>query len=388
MNLPDSKTKWLSLSLAALVAASTAAVWAEAPAGTQQKAAAAEQGEQPAAEQDTAENSLTIEQAVELALKNNADLNMLRLDVDNADLNARLVNAKVKDIPEDLVTSLDVAQQKYVNNAKAKMAKEVNALFLKATENQIRLGTQKAYYDLLHAQDDLALKEQSLNRYKTQLKVAQAAFEVGTRAKSDVLQAEAGVASAEAALAVAKSSVEVAKMKLNQFIGVDLSMDWTLATRPGAVEEQRIDLDEAIRQAQQKRAEVIQKQEEIKVAELNVDLIDKYLALGTYQGRMAKKEVEKARLELEKTRKEIAVEVSQAYYNLEAARTAIAAYEKAKEAAQENYRLTSLRFENGLATTLEVIQAEEELSNRENQYQEALHNYNLARVTFENALGQ
>jgi|GEM_PF-5588719 len=34
---------------------------------------------------------------------------------------------------------------------------------------------------------------------------------------------------------------------------------------------------------------------------------------------------------------------------------------------------------------MEIIQAEEELSNCENQYQQALHNYNLAFASYENA---
>jgi outer membrane protein TolC len=73
--------------------------------------------------------------------------------------------------------------------------------------------------------------------------------------------------------------------------------------------------------------------------------------------------------------------------NLNAAREAIEFQKTAKNSAAESYRLTNLRFENGLATTLEVIQAEEELSDRENQYQKAILNYNLAVVNFETALG-
>ena len=386
MNFPYSRAKWLPISLAALVLTTSAAA-AQNPTAIPNKPPAASEQEKPAANAEARQNELTVEKAIEMALANNPDLKAMRLDVETANINAKLVDAQLDDLTEEFIKSLEAAQQKYVNEAKAEMAKKVNQLALKALENQIRLGAQNAYYALLHAQNELALKEQSLKRSQEQLKVAKAGFDVGTRAKTDVLQAEAGVASAEAALAVAKSDVEIARMELNKFIGAELDKEWTLASADLAIEEKQIDLDQAIAQAQERRVEVQQKEEEINVAELNVELIEKYTYLGTYQGQMSKREVEKAKIQLEKTKQDIAVEVSQAYFNLESALTAIHAYEKAKASAEENYRLTKLRYENGLGTTLEVIQAEEELSNRENQYQQAVHNYNLALVAFENALG-
>ncbi|UFJ40131.1 TolC family protein [Brevibacillus humidisoli] len=387
MNFPYSKSKWLSLSLAALVLTSTAAAAAESTAIPNQPSAESAQQAKPEAKEQVNQNELTVDTAIEMALKNNPDLKALKLDVENANINYRMVDSQLDDLSSEFINSLETAQQKYVNEAKAEMAKKVNELTYQATENKIKLGAQQAYYELLHAQNELALKEQSLKRSEAQLKVAKAAFDVGTRAKTDVLQAEAGVASAEAALAVAKSDVEVARMKLNQFIGSDLSKKWDLTSTDLSIEKKQIDLEESIAKAQEQRVEVKQKEEEIKVAQLNLELIDKYAYLGTYQGRISTRDKEKAQIQLEQTKQDIAVEVSQAYYNLDSALTAINAYKKAKESAAENYRLTNLRYETGLATTLEVIQAEEELSNRENQYQQAVHNYNLALVSFENALG-
>ncbi|NGQ95997.1 TolC family protein [Brevibacillus sp. SYP-B805] len=341
----------------------------------------------PSKDQEQQKEQLTMAQAVDMALKTNSDLLSLRLDADNADINARLVNSQVKDIPSSLIESLDMAQQKYVTQAKAEMAKKVNAAFVKATESKIKLGVEKAYYDLLNAQADLALKQQSLSRAEQQLKIANVAFQVGTRAKTDVLQAEAGVAAAKAALAVAETNVKVAEMKLNDMLGTDLMKKWELKPEKLAAEQLNMTAEEAASLAARQRAEVLQKQEELKVAELNVDLIDKYLALSTYQGDMARNEVEKAKLALEDTKRSVSLEAAQAYYNLQAAKEALASYQKALDAAKENYRLSLLRYQNGMATTVEVMQADEELSNRENQHQSAVYQYNLALVNFDNAIG-
>lgn len=387
MNFPYSKKALLSLSLAAAVMVTSGTAWAVAngtpAAQTTAPAPAAADTSKPAA----APQELTIAKAVEQALQTNSQLRSLRIDVDSADVNARLVNAKVKDIPSDFIDSLDLATTKYVNSAKAESAKKVNEQFLRTTESKIKLGAQQAYYNLLHAQSDLELKKQSLKRAETQLKVAKAAFDVGTRAKTEVLQAEAGLARAQAALAVSQSNVEVARMKLNEFLGVDIDNQWILKDEDRNAASAVMSLDEARALALKQRPEIVQREEEIKVAELNLEMIQKYSSVATYQGELTKNSVEKAKIDLEDEKRAIEVEVAEAYYKLQSAKTAIDAYKKAKDAATENYRLTNLRFENGLATALEVITAEEELSTQENQYQQALHDYNLAAVNFDTAIG-
>lgn len=332
--------------------------------------------------------TLSINQAVESALANNSDLKTMKLDASSADLNARLVNSKVKDISVEFIDSLSMAQQKYANKAKADMAKRVNGYVLNATEKKIILGAKKAYYDLLNARADLESKQQALVRSKTQLKQATVAYQVGTRAKTDVLQAEAAVAGANAALASSQNNLSVAQMKLNEFIGTPLDKKWELKEEQLDPTNLTITKDQAIELALKQRAEILQKLEEINVAKLNVELIDKYSSLATYQGEMAQNEVTKANLALEQTKQNVIIDVTQAYNNVHTGKEAVAANKKAAEATKENYRLTQLRFENGLSTTLEVIQAQEDLSNRENAYQSAVNNYNLSIIHFENAMGK
>jgi len=333
-------------------------------------------------------STLTMADAVKLAMQSNADLNTLRLDAKNADINARLVNSSVRDISSDMIESLEMAQQKYVNNAKAAMAKKVNEQFLKATESKIKLAVEKAYYDLLNAKDELALKQQAMKRAEAQLKIAKVSYEVGTRAKTDVLQAEAGVSAAKAALAVAESNVSIANMKLNDVMGASLTKAWEVVPEALSADSRNMSVDSAIALAVKQRPEVIQKQEELKVAEINVELIAKYSALSTYPGKISRNDVEKAKLAIEEAERSVSVEAAQAYYNMDAARKALESYEKAKAAAEENYRLSMLRYENGMGTTLEVLQADEELSNRANQHRSAVYQYNLAIISFDNAIGE
>lgn len=402
MNFPYSRKKWMSISLAAVLTTAIGAGTLTASANTPTTgqtgtatAAAATPATTPANTTKPATTApaagveeLTLEKAVQQALDTNATLATARLDAKNADINQILSYKSSADMPSDMIESLDAAKAKYISNAQGEMTKKLNALQVNATESKIKLGAQQAYYNLIFALDDLELKKQSLSRAQTQLKVAKAAFDVGTKAKTDVLQAEMGLAGAQANLTSAQNAVEVARMDLNDFLGVDLTKQWKVVSVNKQTTPIKMTLDQAVAEALTKRIEMTKVQEELKLAELNVKLIEEYSALSTYQGRVARNNVEKAKLAIEEQKRTITKEVSQAYLNLNAALEAINYQKKAKDSAAESYRLTNLRFENGLATTLEVIQAEEELSSRENQYQKAVLQYNLAVVNFETALGK
>ncbi|TQR32593.1 TolC family protein [Brevibacillus brevis] len=401
MNFPYSKKKWMSISLAALLttalgagtltaSANTGSDQAKAPTTVQASTdkVAAEAGKENTTTSDTtATDELTLEKAIEQALKTNVTLQNAILDAKNADINDSIIYRSTAQMTADMLESLDAAQAKYVRSAQSEMTKKLNALAVKTTEGKVKLGAQDAYYKLIFAQDDLNLKKQSLARAEAQLKVAKAAFGVGTNAKTDVLEAEMGVAGAKAQLTSAENNLEIAVMNLNDFLGVDLQKEWKVVSANKQMAPISITMKEAENQALSKRVEITKAEEELKLAELNVKLIAEYTAASTLSGQQARNNVEKSKLAIDEAKRTVSKDVAQAYLNLNAAREAIDFQKAAKDSAAESYRLKNLRYENGLATTLEVIQSEEALSTRENEYQKAVLSYNLAVVNFENALG-
>jgi hypothetical protein len=340
-----------------------------------------------ASDSTSAAEQMTLAKAIEQAMQTNSKIQTARLEAKTADINQSLAYDSAADMRGLLDRSLEASKQKYIGTKQADLTKKLNQLAVKVTENQVKLGVQQAYYNLLHAQADLELKKQSLNRAQTQLKVAKAAFDVGTKAKTDILQAEMGVAGAQAALAAAENTLEINGMKFNEIIGVDVNKKWKLTPENKQIAAPAMNLQQAQEQALKQRHEIVQKEGELELANTTVNVLEDWSMQATYNGRIAKNNVEKAKLAIEEQNRQIKTEVAEAYLNLNAARVAIDFRKKAMEAAAESYRLTNLRFENGLATTLEVIQAEEELAEKENQHLEAIRNYNLAVVNFENALG-
>nr|WP_202890358.1 TolC family protein [Brevibacillus brevis] len=391
----------MSISLAALLttalgagtltaSANTGSDQAKAPTTVQASTdkVAAEAGKENTTTPDTAaSDELTLEKAIEQALKSNVTLQNARLDAKNADINDSIIYRSTAQMTADMLDSLDAAQAKYVRSAQSEMTKKLNALAVKSTEGKIKLGAQDVYYKLIFAQDDVNLKKQSLDRAEAQLKVAKAAFDVGTNAKTDVLEAEMGVAGAKAELTNAENNLEIAVMNLNDFLGVDLQKEWKIVSANKKMAPISITMKDAEKEALSKRLEITKAEEELKLAELNVKLIAEYTAASTLSGQEARNNVEKSKLAIDEAKRTVSKGVAEAYLNLNAAREAIDFQKAAKDSAAESYRLKNLRYENGLATTLEVIQSEEALSTRENAYQKAILSYNLAVVNFENALG-
>lgn len=377
MNVPYSKQAWLSIVVIATLMLSSYPAMVNAT-------------NEGALNSQTIENKreLTPEKAGELALKQNIDLKKFRLDVDTSDINAnRAIYNSVK-MKESNISSLGEAQQKYVQTAKAEAARNSHKYMLQAMEDKTKLGGEKAFYDLLHAKQEVQLKEQSLARAQKQVDMANAFLKVGMRSKNDVMQAETGLAQAQASYEEARNQVSISTLSLNQFLAEDLTKEWDLSVPKDMQDAEITPLEEAKRLAVVQRAEILKSDEERKAAKKNVDTIEKYSILSSFQGQLAKNDLETAEMNKEQLKNDILLEVTRNYENLTSARKSIEALDKAREASKENYRLTQLRYESGLATTLDLMSAEEELAKRENEYESAIHNYHLAYLNYENSIGR
>ncbi|MCR8986903.1 TolC family protein [Brevibacillus laterosporus] len=341
------------------------------------------------ASEEENKHDLTPEKAGELALEQNIDLKKFRLELDTADINANQAIYNSVKMKESNISSLGEAQQKYVQTAKAEAARNIHKYMLQAMEDKTKLGAEKAFYELWHAKQDLQLQEQSLTRAQKQVDTANTLFTAGIKAKNDVLQAETGLAQAKANHEAARNQVHLSTLSLNQFLAEDLTKEWELSIPEGDIRDKEIiPLEEAKRLAVVQRAEILKSDEEVKAAKKNVDTIEKYSILSSFQGQLAKNELETAEMNKEQIKNDILLEVTRNYEALTSAKQGIEALDKAREASKENYRLTQLRYENGLATTLDVMTAEEELAKRANEYETALHNYQLAYLNYKNSMGR
>lgn len=384
------KNKWVPLALAAACLITSNSVFAEGdsksiPQSTTQSSSASTV--QTASVQQS-EETLTLERAIEIARNSNHDLQMTKIDVKNANLNTTLVNRQADKIKVDSIESLDTAKQKYYNDAQADMTKKINQLELNATERKTKLEVEKKYYELVNANQTVQQQEQSLQRNQTNLSMVKTKLQAGKVSKIEVTQAEVSLVNAQASLEDARNQLKEAQLNLNMYLGVDLNTVWKLNEKTQQLSITLPTLDQATEAALKQRYEIEQAAQEVKLAELNVELYKKYSSIITYQGEMAVNNLEKAKANQENTKRSIIVEVTQAYNDVQSYQRSVDMYEKSKDLAIENYNAAKIRYENGMATSYDVVQAEEEVTKSENQYNSAVSNYNIAVVTLQNVMAQ
>jgi outer membrane protein len=256
-------------------------------------------------------------------------------------------------------------------------------------EQNVLLDAVQAYMDVKSASESVAINDNSASVIGEALDAAQARFEVGDITRTEVAQAEARLASARAALASAQGGLAVARENYKAATGV---YPGRLAAAPKAPALPK-SLDEAKAIAQRTHPSVRQAQREVTVAELGVAsaAADRLpiLSLGASATNDGDETTGRAGLELSQTlyaggarssahRKAIArrdqarsalllsgVGISQqvgiAWSNIAVTRAQIDAIDRQIRAATVAYRGISEEANLGARTTLDVLDAEQEL---------------------------
>jgi outer membrane protein len=156
-------------------------------------------------------------QAFMLAL-NQKDLDMTDPDFDPND----------PDPIDNMRLSLGLKYRFYdggINTIQIQMAKEgktLRELGLRAVQNELIHQVTRGYYSVLQAQAFVAVQEESVNSLVESLRVARARFNAGSAVKTDVLNLEVKLAQAQEDNIRAKNGVKLAIASLNTAIGSDL----------------------------------------------------------------------------------------------------------------------------------------------------------------------
>ncbi len=133
-----------------------------------------------------------------------------------------------------------------------------------------------AYWDLVFGEEDVKLKEASLELARLVLEQNRIQAEVGSMAALDVVQAEAEVASRNQQWVVAKFNRKIQEDQLKKLISSRqdpgrIAADIAPLSRPAAPPPQRDDLGSAIESALENRPEVKQQRLEIENRKIQVD---------------------------------------------------------------------------------------------------------------------
>jgi outer membrane protein TolC len=296
------------------------------------------------------------------------------------------------------------------------------------------LAVRKAYYDTLLAEQQIHVREASVELLQKELEDTTRRYEAGTVPRFNVLRAEVEVANAKPRLSRARNDWRIAKNNLANLLGYNLPANvWEdiplQLTDRLEVEPYHIELPAAIAQAIARRPELnaLRKAEALAKESVttaksgykpsvqvyggygwrNSSFIDDLatdvrgwnagaqLSWNIFDGRQTQGKVTEARarleqshLQLDDSSRQIELEVRTAYSTFIEAREVLDATQKVVEQGDEALRLAKSRYDAGTGTQLDVLNAETSLTEARTTKNEALHDYLVARASLERAIGQ
>ncbi|MCR4431265.1 MAG: TolC family protein [Tepidanaerobacteraceae bacterium] len=256
-----------------------------------------------------------------------------------------------------------------------------------ATLRNIRFGVEAAYYGALAADDNLKICEQALERQQEMQKIAEAKLKAGVIAKRDLMDAQVQVASARAAVAVAESERQKAYINLKKLLNIDSEKEIQLTDKFDYKPMENVpDAQKLVEEALQKRMDIIEAQGKLDIAQLDFDMTSSVYPANTFKYKEKEYALQDAKMSLDNKKKDAEAEVRGILLDLAEAQSNIPVLEQSVETAKESLRLAKLSYEAGTAVRVDVSQAEEMLKRVELQMNQAVFNYNLAKIKLENVV--
>jgi outer membrane protein TolC len=300
-------------------------------------------------------------------------------------------------------------------------AKKLNIDLIK---NIIALSFINAYFDTLESEKMIEVAQKEVERLESHLSVARSLFSEGVITKNDLLQAEVRLSDARQRLLTLKNMRAVNVAKINNIMSMPLNSDIILEDVFIDFVEKSMSIDNAFEMAQRQRIEISIIDKEINALEFEEiakksDYLPKFFVqagynytenryqlhednwslimganLNIFSGGGTKAEVSKIRYKKDMLREQkskliddIKLEVKKSYLDMKNAQEKIKVTKDAIIQAEENLRINKLRYEEGIGTATDVLDAITLLTTAEANYYRAVYELKKSEAGFMYAVG-
>lgn len=295
------------------------------------------------------------------------------------------------------------------------------------TEQATKYSAIEGYYQLLANKELQDVYHEAVDNLQGHLDNVQAQYNVGTKAKVDVLSSDVSLANAKTTALTADNAVAISESNLNNILGLPLETKLNLADHQLPFDTYNISLQEATDYAMKYRPEVLQAALAVQEAENNIDIADagnkptvsvtgsndwadttfpgidankRQWSVGAnltykfYDGGATKAKVAQAKQALlvareteQQTREAVQLEVKQAYLNIRSAAQKVEETQTVVDQARENYRIQNIRYQAGVGINLDVLDAQLSLNEAQVNHIQALYDYNVGIAKLEQVMG-
>lgn len=279
-----------------------------------------------------------------------------------------------------------------------------------------------AYFNLVFAEIQKSVYEDTVKDFELQLKQAKAQYEIGRKAKIDVTTAEYNLGNAKVNLIKAKNTLELAAAQLANAVGIPELENVILKDKLNS-KAYNVNFPDLLKTAESSRPALLSSKKLKDAAELNVRAAKRSFtpdlsAFGSFDqgGRqidsdygysvgvqlnytalnlmLLKKQVEQAQAEYKKAvadyeqqKQNVYLEVKSAYISLLNSHDSIEVSKLALQQAKERQYQAFRRYQVGLSDAIEFKDAENSYLNAQLDYYSNLLNYNINAAELERVIG-
>jgi outer membrane protein TolC len=298
-------------------------------------------------------------------------------------------------------------------------------------KSDLTFNVKTAYWNLAKSLELLNVVNENVEQVKAHLKDVQSWQGQGLITNNEVLKVQVQLSDVQLRQIDARNNVQLARIALNNVIGLPLDANIQLTTDISHEHRVFSDLNTLIRQAQERRSEIKSLQYRVQASDAAVSLaqsswwpqlylVGNYVtarpnqrifpsqdvfkdtwdvgisvSLDLWNWGTTLRQTDQARAQLEQVKDGlgqlqdvVALEVTRDYLNLGRARERISVAENGVKQAEENYRVTSGKFKQGLALNTDLLDAEVALLQAKTNYTQATTDYEMAEASLERSSGE
>ncbi len=309
--------------------------------------------------------------------------------------------------------------------ASADMAKrnyEASRYDAESSIETVIYNVKVAYYNMVFAEIQKAVYEETVKDFELQLKQAKAYYEIGKKAKIDVTTAEYNMGNAKVNLIRAKNTLELAAVELANAVGIPELENVILKDKMNS-KKYDVNFPDLLKTAQESRPALLSAKKAMDAAEMNVRAAKRAFtpdisgfASYDHGGRqiysdygyqfgvqlnynalnimLLKKQVDEAKAtyqkyvaDYEQQKQNVYLEVKSAYINLLNSHDSLDVAKLALQQAKERQYLAFRRYQVGLGDAIEFKDSENTYLNAQLDYYNNLLNYNINAAELERVIG-
>ncbi len=291
-------------------------------------------------------------------------------------------------------------------------------------QNETALTAKDDFFNVLRDQEQVTVYQQQVTADQESVRVTQARVTAGAAAQYDLLTAQTTLSNAQQQLSSARNTLALAQVNLNNLLGIDPDTAVTLQAPTLPALTQTFDKNQLTQSAFARRPELRQADNNLVIAQKLIKLagvgqlpslslvgasnyngnvsngthstvsLSAVLGIPLYDGGTTRAKIKEAQSDLrsqiitrDQLRQNVSVEVRQALSNINDAQTRASSAGLGVTQAQEAYRLSNVRYQNGIGTILDVVNAQAQLAQARSNLLNAQYDYQTSMAQLTRALG-